>query len=289
MSEENARLMRQATAISVMVAFILIIVKLAAYVMTSSVALLSSLVDSILDFLASLLNLVAVRHALEPADREHRFGHGKAEPLAGLGQAAFISGSAIFLVFESINRIVHPQELEHTQLGIAVMSFSLIATLGLVSYQRMVVRKTASLAIHADSLHYISDVAVNCGVILALLISNICGWSYADPVVALLIVAYILHSAFHIARQSLDQLMDRELSDSDRETIKKIILEHPGVLAQHDLRTRASGQHIFIQAHIELKAALSLRDAHDIAEGVEKKLEMAFPNADIIIHQDPVD
>ena len=286
--DKNAVLMRRATYASVSVAFALIIIKFAAYILTGSVALLSSLIDSVLDSLASVLNFIAVRHALSPADEEHRFGHGKAEPLAGLGQAAFIMGSSLFLIFEAINRFVHPQQIQHTNIGIMVMLVSLIATVALVVYQRYVVKQTGSIAIKADSIHYFSDITLNVGVILALLISSYTGWTMADPVAALAIAFYIIYSAWQIVKQSLDQLMDKELSDQDREKIKTIAIEHPGVISLHELRTRASGKDIFIQTHLEMDGDISLIEAHRIADEVEEKLQAAFPNADIIIHEDPV-
>lgn len=285
--DKNATLMRRATYASVSVALALIIIKFMAFLLTGSVALLSSLIDSVLDSLASVLNLIAVRHALSPADEEHRFGHGKAEPLAGLGQAAFIMGSSLFLIFEAINRFVHPQQIQHGNIGIMVMLVSLVATILLVMYQQYVVKQTGSIAIKADSIHYLSDITLNIGVIIALLLSSYTGWSMADPVAALLIAFYIIYSAWKIVRQSLDQLMDKELSDEDREKIKNIVVEHPGVISQHELRTRASGKDIFIQTHVEMDGDISLMQAHHIADEVEAKLQAAFPNADIIIHQDP--
>jgi ferrous-iron efflux pump FieF len=286
--DKNAVLMRRATYASVSVAFALIIIKFVAYILTGSVALLSSLIDSVLDSLASVLNFIAVRHSLSPADENHRFGHGKAEPLAGLGQAAFIMGSSLFLIFEAINRFVHPQQIQHTNIGIMVMLVSLFATITLVVYQRYVVKQTGSIAIQADSIHYLSDITLNVGVILALLISSYTGWTMADPVAALAIAFYIIYSAWLIVKQSLDQLMDKELSDEDREKIMTIAVEHPGVISLHELRTRASGKDIFIQTHLEMNGEISLNEAHRIADEVEAKLQVAFPNADIIIHEDPV-
>lgn len=286
--DKNAVLMRRATYASVAVAFALISIKFTAYILTGSVALLSSLIDSVLDSLASVLNLIAVRHSLSPADKEHRFGHGKAEPLAGLGQAAFIMGSSLFLIFEAINRFVHPRQIEHGNIGILVMLVSLVATIALVSYQRHVVKQTGSLAIQADSIHYLSDISLNVGVILALLISSYTGLTMADPVAAMVIATYIVYSAWQIVRQSLDQLMDKELSNEDRQKIMALAIEHPEVISLHELRTRASGKDIFIQTHLEMDGEISLMKAHRIADEVEAKLQAAFPNADIIIHQDPV-
>lgn len=286
--DKKAALMRRATYASVTVAFALISIKFFAYILTGSVALLSSLIDSVLDSLASVLNLIAVHHALSPADKEHRFGHGKAEPLAGLGQAAFVMGSSLFLIFEAINRFVHPQVIEHGNIGILIMLVSLFATISLVAYQRHVVEQTGSIAIQADSIHYFSDVAVNIGVILAIFMNSYMNWTLADPVVAMSIAFYIIYSAWKIVKQSLDQLMDRELSDEEREKIKTIVIGHPGVISLHELRTRASGKDIFIQTHLEMEGEISLNEAHRISDEVEEKLQAAFPNADIIIHQDPV-
>jgi ferrous-iron efflux pump FieF len=287
--DKKALLMRRATVASVAVAFTLICIKFVAYVLTGSVALLSSLIDSVLDSLASVLNFIAVHHSLSPADEEHRFGHGKAEPLAGLGQAAFIMGSSLFLIFEAINRFVNPHAILHGDIGIAVMLISLVTTILLVVYQRHVVKQTGSLAIRADSIHYFSDIALNLGVILALFLSTYWNWSLADPLIAMSIVIYIVYSAWRIVKQSLDQLMDRELSDEDRDKIKTIVNEHAGVISLHELRTRASGKDIFIQTHLDMDAAMSLLKAHRISEEVEEKLQAAFPNADILIHQDPAE
>ncbi|MCZ6526889.1 MAG: cation diffusion facilitator family transporter [Gammaproteobacteria bacterium] len=286
-NEYKAQLMRRATYASVAVAFTLIIIKFIAYVLTGSVAVLSSLVDSVLDAFASVVNLFAVRHALTPADEEHRFGHGKAEPLAGLAQAAFITGSSLFLVFEAINRMVNPLQIQHSIVGIIVIVISLVFTILLVMFQKHVVRQTQSIAVHADSIHYLSDVAMNLSVIAALILSTYFGWLIADPVFALGIAAYIVYSAWQIASHSLNQLMDRELPDVDRHRIMKIAMQHPAVKSLHELRTRASGKDVFIQLHLVMDGAIALLKAHTIADEVERELREAFPNADVIIHEDP--
>jgi len=285
---EEAALLRRVTVVAVAVACLLIFIKLSAYFLTGSIALLSSLVDSVLDMFASFINLFAVRHSLLPADEEHRFGHGKAEPLAGLGQAAFISGSSVFICFEAVQRLARPVPVEYGVIGLLVMVISLAATVGLVLYQRSVIRATGSLAVQADSIHYISDIALNIGVILALVFSAFYGWVHADPLFALGIAFYIIYSAWRIARQSLDQLMDRELDEEDRKRIMEAAMQHSGVNAVHDLRTRASGQDRFIQLHMEVDGQLSLQQAHAIAVEVEKGIHSLFPRSEVIIHQDPV-
>ena len=285
--DKQSRLMRSATYASVSVAIILILIKIFAYVLTGSVALLSSLIDSILDSFASIINLIAVRHALTPADREHRFGHGKAEALAGLGQAAFITGSSIFLIFEALNRIINPRTIDHGMVGIVVILISLCLTIVLVVYQRYVIKHTGSLAIQADSIHYFSDITMNISVIVALVLSAYFNWPTADPVFALGIAAYIIYSVWAIIRNAFNQLMDRELPERDRERIITIAMSHPEVKSLHELRTRSSGKDVFIQMHLEMDGDIPLLTAHSIADEVEAELLAVFPNADIIIHQDP--
>ncbi|EKV27498.1 Cobalt-zinc-cadmium resistance protein [Caenispirillum salinarum AK4] len=284
----NGRLMRRATYAAVAVAGTLVVVKLVAYVMTGSVALLSSLIDSALDSAASIVNLIAVRQALQPADEEHRFGHGKAEPLAGLGQAAFITGSSVFLLFEAFNRLWDPQPVTQGWVGIGVMIFAIVATIGLVAYQKSVVARTNSVAVNADSLHYTGDVLINVSVIVSILLSTLAGFPYADPIFAIGIAAFLLWNAKGIFTDSLDLLMDRELEEEDRERILAIAREHPLVHDAHDLRTRSSGQQQFIQLHLELDRDLTLVKAHAIAEQVDRQIREAFPQADVLIHQDPV-
>lgn len=287
-NDGNARLMRSATYAAVGVALILIAIKLFAYFATNSVAMLSTLVDSLLDLVASFINLVAVRHSLVPADRDHRFGHGKAEALAGLFQSAIITGSSVFLLFQAGERLLNPKPLAAESVGIIVMVVSIGLTVGLVVYQRFVIRRTRSVAISADSLHYVGDVLINGGVIAALILSSYFQWHYADGVFGILIALVLIYSAWQIMRASFADLMDEELGDEDRETIKAIVLKQPGVLGIHDLRTRRSGQQVFMQMHIDMDGRISLRDAHTISDAVEARLMAEYPEAEPIIHQDPI-
>ena len=281
--------MRLATYASVAVASVLIVTKFTAWVMTDSVSLLSTLIDSLLDVAASGLNLIAVHHALQPADHEHRFGHGKAEALAGLGQAAFISGSAAFLLIEAGQRILKPKTIDNSEIGIAVMVMAIVLIVILVAFQRYVVRMTGSFAISADSLHYQADVLVNASVIVSLLLVTRLGWTLADPLFAIAIAGYIVWGAWRIAHGAVDVLMDHELPDEDRQRIRAIAMDHPGVRDLHDLRTRSSGTQAFIQLDLELDGDLKLRDAHAVAVQVMIKLADAFPNAEVFVHQDPAD
>ena len=284
---ETARLMRLATYASVSTAVSLIVLKLGAWVLTDSISLLSTLIDSILDAVASLVSLLAVRTALTPADREHRFGHGKAEPLAALGQAAFITGSAVFLLIEALHLLFDPRPIQNPMIGIVVMLISIGATAILVLFQRYVIRRTNSVVVRADSLHYLGDLLVNVAVIVALLGVTQLGWTILDPIFAIGIAAYILKTAWSIASESLHMLMDRELPDDDRARIGRIVRAHPEVVDMHDLRTRLAGPQTFIQLHLELNGDLSLWDAHTISDQVEAELKSAFPGAEVIIHEDP--
>ncbi|MGA7801361.1 MAG: cation diffusion facilitator family transporter [Gammaproteobacteria bacterium] len=288
-SVQAAKLLRRATYASVITATVLILAKLAAWALTGSVSVLASLVDSLMDVGASAVNLVAVRYSLAPPDAEHRFGHGKAESLAGLAQATFIAGSAVFLVFEAIDRLLHPRALEKIGIGIAVMVFSIAATVVLLVIQRRTIRLTGSTAIRADALHYATDLATGVSVIVALVLAQAFGWDGLDAWFAIAIASYILFSAWQIAREAFQVLLDRELPDDQRERIAALAKAHPDVIGVHDLRTRQSGRLNIIQLHLELDARRSLADAHRIADEVEAAILRAFPHADVTIHQDPVD
>jgi ferrous-iron efflux pump FieF len=281
------RLRLRATYASLGVALVLIAAKLVVWISTGSVALLSSLVDSLVDAAASLVTFFAVRHATVPADREHRFGHGKAEPLAALGQSAFLVGSAVLLMFEAVRRLVSPAPIEDPTAGIAVMVFSIVVTLGLVAYQRHVVHHTGSLAIGADELHYRSDLALNLGVIATLAIGSLFRVPLLDPLFGGAVGLWIIYGAIKIARLSLVQLMDQELPDQERARVRAIAESHPDVTAVHDIRTRVAGPTAFIQLHIEMDAGITLLRAHEISDSVEAQIQAAFPHAEIMIHEDP--
>lgn len=284
--EQRGQLLKRASYASVATALVLILVKLAAWLMTGSVSMLASLVDSLMDSIASLINLFAIRYSLQPADTEHRFGHGKAEPLAGLAQAGFICGSAGFLVLHAVDRLRHPYEIQFLGIGIGVMVFAITLTLVLLLYQRYVIKQTGSTAIGADALHYASDLLANASVILALLLASM-GWTWADPVFAMAVAIYIGYSALRIGYQSVQQLMDRELPCEVQQQIVAIASRSAEVHGVHALRTRQSGQASFIQLHLELDDEMPLIRAHAIADQVEADICAALPGAQVIVHQDP--
>jgi ferrous-iron efflux pump FieF len=279
--------MRRAALASVSVSLVLVVIKAVAYFATGSVAVLAALADSGLDLFTASLNWFAIRSTLTPADAEHRFGHGKAEPLAGLAQGAFIAGSALFLVIQSVIRLISPAPISNPLVALVVMAISIVGAGGLVVYQRRVVSETGSIAISADRMHYTTDLVTNVGVIIAVALAGLLGWTRADPIIALAVAAFMVSGATSVFRQSYDQLMDRELPDSDRAKIKEIVMRHAEVRSLHDLRTRAAGIDTFIQIHIELDPAMSLMRAHQVSDEVEHDLCAAFPRAEVIIHQDP--
>jgi ferrous-iron efflux pump FieF len=285
---DKGRQLRIATYASVATAVALVGMKFAAWLWTGSVSILASLVDSLMDSAASALNLFAVRYSLTPADEEHRFGHGKAEPLAGLAQAAFISGSAVFLILHAVERLRFPRALQDANIGVAVMVVSIVLTALLLLIQRRAIRQTQSTAIRADALHYGTDLLTNLTVIIALLLSNY-GWARADSAMAILVAVYIFYSAGRIGYEAVQHLMDRELGTAIEEQILAIARQEPEVRGIHDLRTRQSGQVQFVQLHLELDGGLALDRAHTIADRIERQIATLLPDAEVIIHQDPSD
>ncbi|MGH7095397.1 MAG: cation diffusion facilitator family transporter, partial [Stellaceae bacterium] len=214
-------------------------------------------------------------------------GHGKAEPLAALGQSAFLVGSAMLLLAEAARRLIWPVAVENTLAAVIVMVFSTIVAAALVTYQRHVVRHTGSLAINADELHYRGDIVLNLAVIAAIGLSSRLKMPILDPLFGAAAGLWIISRAMGIVRLSLTQLMDQELPDSERTRIRSIAERHPEVSAVHDMRTRVAGPTAFIQLHLEMDGAMNLVRAHEIADAVEAELRRAYPNAEIIIHQDP--
>ena len=284
---EKHTLMRTATRASLATAILLLIVKLVVWRVSGSVSLLASVLDSAMDALASGVNLLAVHHALVPADREHRFGHGKLEPLAGLGQSLFIFASALSLCWNAVDRLRNPQPVQAGLAGIAVMVFAIVVTLILVRYQRHVIARTASTAVGADSLHYASDVLMNAAVIVSLAASSWLGWTIVDPLFGMVVAVLIGRGAWKIGHDSVQLLMDREFPDDERRNIAAIVKQHPEVKGMHDLRTRHAGLQAFIQFHLELDGEMSLVHAHQICDDVEATLLQHFPGAEILVHIDP--
>ncbi|WP_434571644.1 cation diffusion facilitator family transporter [Pseudomonas sp. Z3-8] len=287
-SAEHARLLRLATRASVAVACILIIAKALAWWLSGSVSMLAGLTDSALDGVTSLLNLLAVHYALRPADDDHRYGHGKAESLAGMAQALFIGGSAVLIALQAYERLKQPLPVEAPWLSVGVIVFSLALTLALLALQHRVVRATGSNAVRADSLHYRSDLLLNGSILVALVLAGF-GWYQLDAWFGLGIAAYILWSAVQIARESFAVLMDEELPPDVSQHMLELACAVPGVVGAHDLRTRISGNHWFVQLHLELPGELTLSVAHGISDQAADAIHRAYPKAEVLVHADPLE
>ncbi|MEH6449247.1 MAG: cation diffusion facilitator family transporter [Oleispira sp.] len=284
----DARLTQSAAIFSIIIAAILIIGKGIAWVDTDASSVLASFADSSLDIIISLINFFAIRFAFSPADKEHPFGHGKAESLAALMQSAFISGSAFVLLLHASERLINPQPIESWQLAAWVMALSFVLTIVLVLYQRWVYSKTGSLAVKADSAHYVGDILATVAVMVALLGAQ---WNivWLDPAVALFIVLALLKSAFGIAKEALNMLMDHALDPDVVKTIEELVADNTSILGCHDIKTRQSGTVQFIQVHLDFSADDSLFHAHSQGEWLVEQLIKKYPRADVLIHHDPVE
>ena len=283
----RASLTTRAALAAVAAALLLLALKSYAAWRTGSVAMLGSLADTGLDLLASLVTLFAVRVAAIPADHDHRFGHGKAEALAALAQVVIISVSAIAIGWRAGSRLLEGQRTAEAEYGIAVSLIAIGVTLCLLTYQRSVVRRTGSVAIRTDAVHYQSDLLLNLAVIGALALDQYAGLPGADPLFGIAIALWLLWGAWRASSHALDQLMDKEWPEAKRRRLVEIAARHPAGRGLHDLRTRSSGTHDFAQFHLWLDPQMSVADAHEVVEEIEQALAAEFPGCDVLIHLDP--
>ncbi len=284
----RALLIKSASAASLGVALSLVLLKAWGWQETASVSLLSSLADSVLDVLASAITFWAVRYSLSPADAEHRFGHGKSEGLAALLQALIITGSGLYVFYEAISHIMSPQEITAPAIGLGVIAVATVATAVLVWLQYYVGKVTGSVAIKADAIHYQSDLIINLGVGLAIVLTSWTGFAIIDPLVGMIIAVVVLRSVFSIANHSLKILLDHEIPTEDRRAIKALALTHPEVQGLHDMRTRFGGSHYIVQFHLEMEPDITLRQSHDILDVVEAQIVQHYPECEVLIHADPL-
>lgn len=281
-----AKLVKRAGYAAAATATILIIAKLFAWFYTGSAAMLSSVTDSMMDLAATAVNVLAIRFALMPADREHQFGHGKAESLAGLAQAAFILGTSLLLLFHGADRLINPVELNKPSIAIWVSFFAIILTGVLLSYQHLVVKKTGSLVIKADALHYRSDLLLNASVLVAIVLT-LFGYWWADGLFAMLVAVWIAKSAIDIALEASNQLLDHRLPEQEIQQIEQAIQNDDNILALTQLRTRQAGMTRFVEFTVQLNAELSLQQAHDIADNAESRVTKLYERAETICHFEP--
>lgn len=285
--KERATLTSRAALASVSMALFLVVLKTWASLDTGSVAMLGSLADTTLDFIASLITFLGVRWAAMPADEEHRYGHGKAESLAALVQVILITFSALGIAWRAFDRLMSGRPTEGLELGVGVSVIAMLATFALLAYQRYVIRKTGSVAILTDHVHYQTDILLNLSVIAALVLDQMLGWRLADPLFGFAISAWLMYGAWGAASHSVDQLMDREWPVFEREAFIAAAQEYPELSGLHDLRTRTSGAHRFVQFHVWVPGDWTIKEAHDRMDAVEEKLQERFPGTEIIIHLDP--
>jgi cation diffusion facilitator family transporter len=276
-----------ASIVALVVALGLVVIKVWAWLATGSISLLTSAADGLVDVVASTVTFAGVRYAARPADRGHRYGHGKAEAVAAFVQALLLAGAAVGLGIESVQRLFVPQALNQTGFGIWVIVGSSLAAAGLVGMQSLVVGRTGSTAIAADRAHYVTDVAVNLAVLIALLLERFLGWARADAIGALAISVYMVWNAWGMAAHTLIQLLDRELDTAERARIEAVVRGCDGVQSVHDIRTRNGGDRVFVEFHVEVDGALSVAEGHAIGDRAEKSVQQLFQVADVTAHLEP--
>jgi len=284
-----ATLARRAALASVATALLLGALKAYAAWATGSVAMLGSLADTGLDLIASLVTLLGVHVAAQPADADHRFGHGKAEAIAALFQVIVIAVSALAIGAQAVSRLVGGETTAHAEYGIAVSAIAFGVTLALLAYQRHVIARTRSIAIGADHVHYQSDLLLNVAVIVALALDQFAGIRWADPVFGVAIALWLLFGAWRTSTRAIDQLMDKEWPDEKRDRFLALAARHPELADIHDLRTRTSGARDFVQFHVSVDPQMTVAEAHRVMDEVEARLAVDFPDTEILIHPDPID
>lgn len=284
----HGSLTTKAAIASVATALFLTLLKGWATIETGSVALLGSLADTGFDLLASLLTLFSVRYAAQPADDEHRFGHGKAEALSALVQVTLVSVSALFIGWRAFDRLGEAARPDHPELGIGVSLVAIAVTLALLAYQRHVIRRTRSVAIHGDQLHYQGDLLLNVAVIIAIALDAFLGWRGADPIFGLAIAGWLLWGAHSAAQRAIDQLLDREWPAEKRKRFLEVAMRHPELKGIHDMRTRSSGMHDFCQFHVWVDPQMTVLEAHQVMDEIEAELMREFPGVEVLIHPDPL-
>lgn len=287
LTSQHARLTRSAAYASVSMALLLAAIKVWATWKTGSTAMLGSLADTTLDLVASLATLMGVWIAAQPADEEHRFGHGKAEALAAMFQVVLIAISAVGLALRAVGQLLEGSRTSAAPEGILVSAAAMLATLALLAWQRHVIRKTGSIAIRTDHVHYQSDLLLNLGVIAALVLDQYLGFGMADPLFGLAIAAWLGWGAWRASSEAIDHLMDREWPEERRDSFLAVIARHPELRGVHDLRTRTSGAHDFVQFHAAVDPQMSVAEAHRVMDELEERIEREFPGVEVLIHPDP--
>jgi len=285
---DKEALIKAASIASLFVSSTLIVIKYYGWTETDSISLLGSLADSLMDFLASIFVFIAISFSLLPADEKHRFGYGKSEGLVVFIQSLLIGVSGLYVFSEAIQRFFHPIKINQPSIAIWIIVVSIVLSIGLIIFQKYVVKISKSKAIESDQYHYLTDLYINISVLISILISGWTTYLFVDSLIGLIIALFVIYSALGLLKKSFKILLDQELPSSDRDQIKAIALTHPEVLGFHDLRTRDAGRNYVIQFHLELDPQMSLLNSHEIIEEVMEKVLDAFPDAEIIVHSDPL-
>lgn len=284
---DAGRLNRSAAFASISVAALLVAIKAWAAWSTGSTAMLGSLADTALDLVASLVTLAGVWVAAQPDDEKHRFGHGKAEALSAVFQVTLIAISSLSLGARAVEQLVAGARTEAAGEGIAVSLAAIGATLALLAWQRHVIRRTGSLAISTDHVHYQSDLLLNLAVIAALAFDQYLGFAGADPLFGLGIALWLGWGAWGASQRAIDQLMDKEWPQEKRNRFVAVLARHPDLKGVHDLRTRTAGNRDFVQFHVWVDPNMTVRAAHRVMDDIEARLHKEFPEVEILIHPDP--
>jgi len=285
---DKEALIKAASIASLFVSSTLIVIKYYGWTETDSISLLGSLADSLMDFLASIFVFIAISFSLLPADEKHRFGYGKSEGLVVFIQSLLIGVSGLYVFSEAIQRFIHPIKINQPSVAVWIIVVSIVLSIALVLFQKYVVKISKSKAIESDQYHYLTDLYINISVLISILISGWTTYLFVDSLIGLIIALFVIYSALGLLKKSFKILLDQELPSSDRDQIKAIALTHPEVLGFHDLRTRDAGRNYVIQFHLELDPQMSLLNSHEIIEEVMEKVLDAFPDAEIIVHSDPL-
>ena len=285
------RLEKKATVVSISVAGILVLMKMSVGVLSGSIAVLASAIDSFLDLTVSLFNYFALNSAEKDPDDQFHYGRSKIEPLAAVIEGVVVSLSALFILYEALIKIAHPRDMNHMGESIIVMIISFIITAFLVTFLNYVAKKTNNMVIRADALHYKTDLFSNGAVLIALLLISYTAEQLIDPILGVGIAIYMIYSAIPIIKEGLLMLLDAALEAEDIEKIKDVVMSESNITNYHFLQTRESGSHIFISVHAVFNVSISLYDAHLIADRVEDKIKQLFEDkkTHVLIHMDPYD
>ncbi|MDD2368839.1 MAG: cation diffusion facilitator family transporter [Sulfuricurvum sp.] len=285
------RIEKKATLVSTTIAFLLVAFKLTVGIISGSVAVLASAIDSLLDTVVSLFNYFALHNSDKEPDENFNFGRRKLEPLAAVIEGTIISLSALFILYTAVSKMVQGSEIDHLDISIGVMIASLIITAGLVFFLNSVAKKTGNMVIQADALHYKTDLLSNGAVLLSLVVISFTEYTFIDPLLGIGISIYMIYSAFPLIKEGVLMLLDAALDPQSVAKINKVLNSQFDISSHHDLRTRQSGSEIYISVHIVFSISTSLYDAHMVGDRIELAFKNLFPENTVysLIHLDPYD